>query len=497
MVLAITALLLVPCFWQPHIQAGDLSSHLYNAWLTSEIQRGRIDGFEIVPVWTNVLTDWILAAAVPAVGTIWSARLVTAPAVLIFFWGAFFALDAAGARRPWRFCPVLALFTYGLVFHLGFLNFYLSTGLSLWVLGLLLNPTASRLAAVVPLSILAVLSHAFPVIWVAGVFAYVRIGGGTSAFLTTGALAKVVRRKPQGDEKPGRWGAVTFAAGLGAIVGARLLLSRLPHRWSWDQILSFNGFASLTAVEQVWLYDGKYLLISAGLACAFFILLVDRLRRDSAVADPWFQIWILHLFSLMILPASIQLPQYDHALAYIPQRLSLFTGLAFCLAVCNVRTKPAREPVLVSGMVVVAFFAFLFVDDRAYNRLEADVTRVVRTAPSGARVVASLRDQGVRVNAMAHVADRACIGHCFSYANYEAPTKQFRIRLRPGNRVNASSVAVSRAIDDGDYVVSTADDPIYSVCACDARPGTLCLRTLHAGERVCTVARPISIRLWE
>ena len=471
---AITLLLVVPCFWQPLIQAGDLSSHLYNAWLASEIQRGRIDGFEIVSVWTNVLTDWIMTATVPAIGTVWAARLVTVPAVLIFFWGAFFALnEVAVARRPWSFCPVLALFTYGLVFHLGFLNFYLATGLSLWILGLLMRPTALRIAAVVPLAALGLLSHAFPVIWVAAVLVYVRICAVTSH----------------------RWLAGIFAMAAGGIAAVAALLSRLPHRWSWEQVLSFNGLASLTAIEQVWLFDAKYLLIAAGLGFALFILLADRLRRGGALADPWFHVWILHLFGLMILPASIQLPQYDHALAYIPQRLSLFTGLAFCLAVC--RVKPAKEVVGLSAAMAVAFFAFLFVDCRAYNNIEADVARVVATAPDGSRVVASVVDQGVRLNALSHVADRACIGHCFSYANYEAPTKQFRIRLQQGNKVNVPSVAASRAIENGDYVVTTADDPIYAVCGCNSADRALCLRTLHAGDRVCSVRRPISIRLWE
>jgi hypothetical protein len=106
-------------------------------------------------------------------------------------------------------------------------------------------------------------------------------------------------------------------------------------------------------------------------------------------------------------------------------------------------------------------------------------------------------DRGVRLNAMAHVADRACIGHCFSYANYEPPTKQFRIRLREGNRFNAPSLAVSLAIASGEHIVTTAEDPIYAVCDCDAPNGSLCLRTLHAGERVCTVKRAISVRFWE
>ena len=30
-------LLLVPCYWQPRIQGGDLSSRIYNAWLTQWI----------------------------------------------------------------------------------------------------------------------------------------------------------------------------------------------------------------------------------------------------------------------------------------------------------------------------------------------------------------------------------------------------------------------------------------------------------------------------
>ena len=469
--LTISLLLIVPCFWQPHIQAGDLSSHLYNAWLASEVQRGAIDGFEIVPVWTNVLTDWIMTAAVPVVGTVWSARLVIVPAVLIFFWGGFFLLSEAGGRKPWKLCPILALFTYGLVFHFGFLNFYVSTGLSLWILGLLIKPTAARVAAAALLVVLALLSHALPVVWSAAVFAYVSIGG-------------VV---------PDRWRAAIFALGVAGIAALRMLLARFPHRWSGDQIFSFQGFASLTTAEQVWLFDAKYLLIAAGFACALILLLADRLRRRGSLSDPWVHVWILHLFALMILPASLQLPQYEHALAFIPQRLSLFTGLACCVAICGV--KPAREAVVVSSVAAAAFFAFLFVDYQAYNRMEAEVASVVRTAPPRARVVAAVLDPGVRLNAMAHVADRACVGHCFSYANYEAPSKAFRIRLREGNRVTAPSVAVSQAIERGEHVVTAVEAPVYAVCGCDGENGSLCLRTLHAGERVCTVTRAFSFRL--
>ena len=35
-------LMLVPVYWQPRVQAGDLSSHIYNAWLTQLIETGRL-----------------------------------------------------------------------------------------------------------------------------------------------------------------------------------------------------------------------------------------------------------------------------------------------------------------------------------------------------------------------------------------------------------------------------------------------------------------------
>ncbi|MGO9231695.1 MAG: hypothetical protein ACLQKA_21095, partial [Bryobacteraceae bacterium] len=39
-----SAVLLVPCFWQSRIQAGDLGSHIYNAWLAELIRQGRAPG---------------------------------------------------------------------------------------------------------------------------------------------------------------------------------------------------------------------------------------------------------------------------------------------------------------------------------------------------------------------------------------------------------------------------------------------------------------------
>ena len=38
----VSLLLLAPCYWQSRVQAGDLSSHIYNAWLAQSIERGEM-----------------------------------------------------------------------------------------------------------------------------------------------------------------------------------------------------------------------------------------------------------------------------------------------------------------------------------------------------------------------------------------------------------------------------------------------------------------------
>jgi hypothetical protein len=474
-VLGISVLVVLPCFWQLHIQAGDLSSHLYNAWLASRIQSGEVQSFELAPVWTNVLSDWILADAVPALGVVWAERVVAVPAVLLFFWGAFYLLNVATGRKPWIFCPLLAIFTYGLVFHLGFLNFYISTGLSLWLMGMFWGPGPVRrrtLLLAVPVAALALLAHVLPLFWAAAVIAYLR------------SYAAV----------PKMWRPVAPGLALLALGALRALLERFPMRWSLDQIASLDGVASLTAAEQAWLFDEKYLLVAAGLLFVFLLLLLDRLDRPGLLSDACFQLWLLHCAAVAILPSAVQFPQYQHVLAYIPQRLSLFTGVAFLLMTRGL--KPGRGAARSSGIVAVFFFLFLFIDHQAFNAVESGVTRVVRTAPADQRVVAVIHDKGARVNALAHVADRACIGHCFSYANYEPATGQFRIRLREGNRINAASVALAQEIERGDHVVAAFEDPLYAVCGCGAGSGDLCLRTLHAGDHVCAVSRQISLRLW-
>src|ERR1700691_5213063 len=56
-VLLVSVLILIPCFWHRHIEAGDLASHTYNAWLAQLIAKGQAPGLYFVVQWSNILFD--------------------------------------------------------------------------------------------------------------------------------------------------------------------------------------------------------------------------------------------------------------------------------------------------------------------------------------------------------------------------------------------------------------------------------------------------------
>ena len=85
--LIISAAVLTPCFWQRRIQAGDLGSHLYNAWLAQLVARGDVPGLWIARQWNNVLFDLLLLHLGNIAGLHAAEKISVCTAVLIFFWG--------------------------------------------------------------------------------------------------------------------------------------------------------------------------------------------------------------------------------------------------------------------------------------------------------------------------------------------------------------------------------------------------------------------------
>src|SRR5580700_5944354 len=117
---AISALVLVPCFWHRRIIAGDLGSHMYNAWLAQLIERGQVSGLWIERRWNNVLFDLVVSWLGRVFSLHVAEKIIVSVAVLIFFWGVCAFVSAASKRLPWFLVPIIAMISYGYTLHMGF-----------------------------------------------------------------------------------------------------------------------------------------------------------------------------------------------------------------------------------------------------------------------------------------------------------------------------------------------------------------------------------------
>jgi hypothetical protein len=449
------ALTVAPCLWQSRIQAGDLSSHLYNSWLALQIRSGAIHGLSIVPQWTNVAFDWLLTWLLATFGTGPAQKIAVSLTVLVFAGGAFAFVSAVWSRRPWFLTPCIAILAYGFVFHVGFFNFYLSLGICLWFLAAFWNGSTGRRAAAAPLLVLAWLAHPLPVVWAAGAGAYVLI-------------ARRLTEKRQ---------LYLLGLGIAALIAAQQFLSARYHTvWSPLQIFGVTG------ADQAFVYGRKYAVITAGLLLLWLVWL-RRLRKEGGWRGLQIrgQLLLLTGAGVVLIPSRIDFPQYAHALVYIADRMSLASGVLLCGVLAQSRVR--RAEMIALATLTALFFGFLYADGARANRKEKQIEAVVeQRVPPGARVVFLSSQKNLRVDPLMHVADRVCIGRCYSYGNYEPSTRQFRIRAAQTNSIVVSSYKDSYQLASGDYVVRAKDVPLYQVEACTPGAQEYCLRELRAGQ---------------
>ena len=348
------------------------------------------------------------------------------------------------------------MLAYGWVYHMGFFNFYLSLGLCFWALALLWQPNPRRIAAAVPILILAYLAHALPVAWSACLVGYLLVAGRLSprmrAYLIAGSLLAMVL--------------------LHAAIGHAMAI-----RWSPQQITLTTG------VDQLWVFDTKYYVVLVGLLMVWGSLFLHLMHVSGArqvMSSMAFQFCLISAAGVFILPTSVLIPGFHHSLVYIAERMSLGVGICVCAMLASV---PARRFELYGLMAIAAiFFGFLFRDERALNSFEDRMQDTVAGLPAGQRVISAIVDDPeLRVNALAHIVDRACLGHCYSYANYEPSTAQFRVRAMKENPYVAYTYQDSWLMQVGAYVVKPSDLPLYQVDL-DVR-GQMVLKSLPAGIR--------------
>jgi hypothetical protein len=457
-ILVISAFLLVPCFWHRHIVASDLGSHVYNAWLAQLIGRGEAPGLWLAPQRTNVLFDFMLSGFGPIFGMRAAERIAVSLAILIFFWGAFALVAAAARRAPWFLSPFIAMVAFGYTFHMGFFNFYLALGFSFFGLAILWRGTGEELWAILVLVPLMFLAHPIGLIWFVAAAAYIGFA----------------------ERIPTRLHAVLFVAAVAGLVAIHFYFA---HHYITEAAPTplhiFNG------TDQLLLFGARYrilanVVLAFGVAALVCVLFRGCGERFLALAAIPLELYLLTLLAVPLLPRGITFGPNIAPIALLTERL---TSVSAVLGICLLATLPTRRWHLAGSLLIATvFFFFVYQDTAKADRMETQVEHLVRTLPANQRVLASIRPfPGSRI-LIQHMIDRACIGHCFSYGNYEPASGVFRVRATPGNPYALSDYDTAVSTEAGEYLVQPEDLPIYQVYECGPDGTQLCIEALQAGQ---------------
>ena len=463
--LAISAGLLVPCFWHRRIEAGDLASHVYNAWLAQLIERGQAPGLYVARQWNNVLFDLILLKLGNLFGLAVAQKIAVPLCVLIFFWGAFTLIAAVSCRPPWFLLPCLMMLTHGWTFNVGFFNYYLSLGLGFFGTAIVWSGRCRELILAAAIAGLVLIAHPQGFVWLAGCVGYV-------------VLWRLL---------PGWWKLAVPGAAVLAVVVARLyLMTHYESFGVWDTFSPgiYNGS------DQLALYGMRYYVLS-GVALLFGVacFVADGLLRGrtqeywAAMRLPLELHWFV-VFAIYVLPDVLRVPLYSGWVGALALRL---TTVAAVMGLCVLALmQPRKWHTAGFAIIAVVFFTFLYQDTATLNRMEVQIESLIESSvPIGGRVSATIwAPPDSRLPYIVHMVDRACVRKCFSFQNYEPPSREFRVRVAEGGSpLNTDHSDASQQMEVGEYVVQPGDLPMAQIYQCDQNDLTrLCLRQLAAGE---------------
>lgn len=459
----ISAVILIPCFWQRHIQAGDLASHVYNAWLAKLAGEGNAPGVYTVWQAKNVLFDLLLLKLSRIFGFAAGEKIAVSLCVLVFFWGVFTLISVATRKRPWLLVPGLAMLAYGYVFYMGFMNYYLSLGLACFGLAALWHGERRGIFIAVLLAPLTLLAHPLGFLWLAAAGAY-----------------RLLWPRMKGWEE---WLPPAAAIGIGLLV--RWLLARHPEfqpDWPDKPFFQWNG------ADQFWVFRPATWYVSlAMIGFAAVATLADlpswRMGNGKGKERRLFPEFYAVAFCLTsLLPENLRPDQNAGWIGLLVTRLTLISAI---FIFCWLGTLRARKWHFVALAACAAvYFTFVYRDTRLADQMEENAEKITRGLPKGTRVLATISEPPDYRMVTLHVVDRACVGHCFLYSNYEPATKQFRLRVREGSLVAVASTDDSEDMQSGSYEVQDEDLPLKEIYQCDAHDWTkLCIRDLKACEK--------------
>jgi hypothetical protein len=428
------------------------------------VEQGNAPGLYLATQWQNVLFDLLLSCTCKAFGFALGEKLAVSFCVQIFFWGVFALLRSATKRPPWLLIPLVAMMTHGYVFHMGFMNYYLSLGLASLALALLWNGKGKGIVGAVALAPFVMLAHPLGIVWLAGVavyrFAWLRFSGWLR--LSLPALTAV------------------------GLAGVRWYLVHYPQYqadWADPPFYQWNGS------DQFRVFGESYDYLSWTVALIALILVAFEVFRYWRDVDFWNERRLLVELYLVSFCAAILLPEDlrpDPAGSWIGGLATRLTLICTIFAVCFLASlKPRVLHLLAFGATAAVFFYMVHRDTDVLDRMEQSVESITLQLPFGTRVASTIYSPPGYRTQFEHLVDRACIGHCFLYSNYEPPTLKFRVRVvKEGSRIVASTVDESEDLQSGNYDVEDGDLPLKQIYQCDATDLTqLCIRDLKSGER--------------
>jgi len=414
-------------------------------------------------------------------------RVTTSALVLIFFWGTFHFISAVRGQAAYWLAPWLAILSYGIIFQVGLLNFYLSCGLVFWLFAILWRQRFRwRALWAAPLLLPCYLAHPLPVVWFLCVAGYCW-------------LALRVRVAFQ---------ILLLGGGVLALLLIRVyVVARYITMWKSTQLMSWTG------VDQSLLHGWPYVPVATSFLLFSATLLSLPENRRRALFSVLAQAYLLTGVAVVAMPFAIR-ASTDRAWAgIISNRLSLFSGV---LLLAILSRSSYRRWFLPAGLLAAAmFFVALYHDIGWEARTEAKMEKLVNTLPAGERVVGfadlsfgeepgNLREGDGRLAHLfkwmtslnrrrpvwTHLTSRACLGHCFDYMNYEPSTNQFRIHADPGNPVVLATYVQVDEMESGNYLAKASDLPLYALIRCGPDPENIIMQSIAIGESGSMLACP-------
>lgn len=461
----ISVAVVIPCFWHRHIEAGDLPSHTFNAWLATLIQQGKAPGLYLARQWYNILFDLLLLYSAKLFGFGAGPKIVVALAALIFFWGVFSFITAATERSPWLLTPAIAMLTYGYVFNMGFFNYYLSMGLACFGLAILwMHPQRWDWLAALFTFALATCAHPIGPLWFAGLLLYM-------------AIRKKIRW-------PWRLALPTAVVAI-FLAGHYYLENWSNFEFSWTErpFYVFNG------LDQLILYSSRYRFVAYALLAIFIFWLASEFLqgREKPIFPRSFylsaELYVVAFCVISLLPQNVRGGPYS---AWIGLLVSRLTILSFIFALCIFGSLKSNKPAAIATFAcALFFFTLLYRDTATLNLLESHAESLTSKLPYGTLVIPTLNSPDrSRIQFLHHIVDRACINHCFTYSNYEPSSDQFHVRVRQRSPIIAFWSADAQEMEAGNYIVRASDPPFVDIYQCDPGDFTiLCARTLSPGDK--------------